>query len=57
MARDRLKSIETSDSVIDMDDKRAHSALRFSPHYYNTVDEIDHAVDTLGRLLREPASA
>ena len=52
-----VSSPERVDAVIDMDDKRAHSALRFSPHYYNTVDEIDHAVDTLGRLLREPASA
>ena len=52
-----VSSPERVDAVIDMDDKRARSALRFSPHYYNTADEIDHAVDTLGRLLREPASA
>ena len=52
-----VSSPERVDAVIDMDDKRARSALRFSPHYYNTAEEIDHAVDTLGRLLRETASA
>ena len=28
------------------------SALRLSPHYYNTDDELDRAVGTLGGLLR-----
>jgi selenocysteine lyase/cysteine desulfurase len=34
-------------AVIDMDEKRAGSALRFSPHYYNTEEEIERVVETL----------
>jgi selenocysteine lyase/cysteine desulfurase len=34
-------------AVIDMDEKRAASALRLSPHYYNTEDEVDRVVDQL----------
>ncbi len=34
-------------AVIDMDEKRAASALRLSPHYYNTEDEIDRVADQL----------
>jgi selenocysteine lyase/cysteine desulfurase len=34
-------------AVIDMDEKRAVSALRLSPHYYNTEEEIDRVVETL----------
>jgi selenocysteine lyase/cysteine desulfurase len=37
--------------VIDMDDKATSSALRISPHYYNTKEEIDTAVDALQELL------
>ncbi len=52
----RARGINTSaagreDAVIDMDTKGAASALRFSPHYYNTVEEIDTAVAALGELL------
>ncbi|HSJ06570.1 MAG TPA: aminotransferase class V-fold PLP-dependent enzyme [Longimicrobiales bacterium] len=28
-------------AVLDMDDKRAASAVRISPHYYNTVRDVD----------------
>jgi selenocysteine lyase/cysteine desulfurase len=38
--------------VIDMDEKGARSAIRISPHYYNTAAEIDTAVAALGELLR-----
>jgi selenocysteine lyase/cysteine desulfurase len=38
--------------VIDMDRKGAQSALRVSPHYYNTRAEIDAAVARLDELLR-----
>jgi selenocysteine lyase/cysteine desulfurase len=38
-------------AVIDMDEKRAASALRISPHYYNTEDEIDELVNGLRELL------
>jgi selenocysteine lyase/cysteine desulfurase len=48
----RAKGINTAASlrayaVIDMDEKRAASALRLSPHYYNTEEEIDRVVETL----------
>ena len=39
--------------MIDMDRKRAASALRISPHYYNTADEIDTAVEALEEVLKE----
>ena len=53
----RARGINTSspgreDAVIDMDEKAARSAIRISPHYYNTADEIDRAVGALGELLR-----
>src|SRR2546425_12975 len=37
---------------LDMDDKGARSVLRFSPHYYNTEDELNAAVGTLAELAR-----
>src|ERR1700732_3662917 len=48
----RTRGINSSASlrayaVIDMDEKGAASALRLSPHYYNTEDEIDRLVDQL----------
>ena len=55
----RERGINTSASfrdfaVIDMEEKRAISALRISPHYYNTEAEIDVVVDALTAL---PAKA
>ena len=52
----RRRGINTSsperlDAVIDMDEKGAASALRISPHYYNTAEEIDTLVGALGELL------
>jgi selenocysteine lyase/cysteine desulfurase len=52
----RARRINTSspgrdDAVIDMDAKHATSAIRISPHYYNTAGEIDTAVEALGELL------
>ena len=29
--------------MIDMDEKRVTSVLRFSPHYYNTEEELETA--------------
>lgn len=52
----RERGINTSspgreDAVIDMDAKGAASALRISPHYYNTDEEIDRAVDAIAELI------
>jgi selenocysteine lyase/cysteine desulfurase len=48
----RKKGINVSASfrqwaVLDMDAKKAESAVRISPHYYNTEEEIEAAVDAL----------
>lgn len=40
-----------SDAVLDMDAKGATSALRLSPHYYNTSEEIDRAAEAIGKTL------
>ena len=37
-------------AVIDMDDKRATAALRLSPHYYNTEEEVVRAVDEINSV-------
>jgi len=42
---------ERDDGVLDMDAKAATSVLRFSPHYYNTEDELDAAVAALAELV------
>jgi selenocysteine lyase/cysteine desulfurase len=52
----RARGINTSsplreDAVIDMDEKETSSALRISPHYYNTKEEIDTAVEALEEIL------
>jgi selenocysteine lyase/cysteine desulfurase len=52
----RARGINTSspqreDAVIDMDEKQTTSALRISPHYYNTREEVDTAVEALRELL------
>jgi selenocysteine lyase/cysteine desulfurase len=49
--RINTSSPEREDAVIDMDEKAATSALRISPHYYNTREEIDTAVETLREIL------
>ena len=38
-------------AVIDMDEKRAASALRISPHFFNTEEEITHCFEVLSKLL------
>ncbi|HET7296848.1 MAG TPA: aminotransferase class V-fold PLP-dependent enzyme [Gemmatimonadales bacterium] len=53
----RRRGINTSSAdrqsgVLDMDEKQTRTALRFSPHYYNTEDELDAAVTALAELAR-----
>lgn len=43
-------------AVIDMDEKRAVSALRISPHYYNTEAELDTLLETLKSLPAKAAA-
>lgn len=55
----RSRNINTSaavrdDALIDMDQKRATSALRISPHYYNTEAEIDLVCEALPEFRRAP---
>lgn len=52
----RRRHINTSASlgwygVIDMAEKHAESALRLSPHYYNTLEEVDAAVEALREIV------
>jgi len=52
----RARRINTSvsdrdDAVIDMDEKRVKSVLRFSPHYYNTAGELEAAALALEEEL------
>ena len=38
-------------AVMDFDDKGVENAVRVSPHYYNTEDEVEALVIALGRLV------
>src|SRR2546421_2407393 len=45
-------SSDRARGLVDMDEKRATSVLRFSPHYYNTEEELTTAVAALEELIR-----
>jgi selenocysteine lyase/cysteine desulfurase len=58
----RTRGINTSASlrayaVIDMDEKGAESALRLSPHYYNTEEEIDRVAEELKAVASKGCAA
>jgi selenocysteine lyase/cysteine desulfurase len=58
----RERSINTSASlgayaVIDMAEKNAASALRISPHYYNTESELDTLIEALKSLPAKAAAS
>lgn len=58
----RQRGINTSASlrayaVIDMAEKNANSALRISPHYYNTEAELDLLIDALKSLPAKAAAS
>jgi selenocysteine lyase/cysteine desulfurase len=40
------------DNPLDTQDRGAHPLIRFSPHYYNTDDEIDRATELAAELAR-----
>lgn len=46
-----LSSPGRTDAVIDMDEKLAASALRISPHYYNTAEEVEAAVAAISNCV------
>lgn len=53
----RIEKINTSSAshtagVIDMSAKNANSILRISPHYYNTVEEIDELAEVLNKIVK-----
>jgi selenocysteine lyase/cysteine desulfurase len=53
----RRRAINTSATfrqwaILDMEEKQVESALRVSPHYYNSEQEIDAVVDALRSLRR-----
>ena len=54
----RRRRINTSASLawyglIDMAEKKAEGALRLSPHYYNTLEEVDAAIEALREIVDE----
>jgi selenocysteine lyase/cysteine desulfurase len=58
----RTRGINTSASlrayaVIDMDEKRVSSALRLSPHYYNSEQEIERVVAELRTVTASSSAA
>ena len=38
---------------LDFEEKGVSSAVRISPHYYNTIDEVDRAADVIAELAAE----
>lgn len=44
-------ALDRSSAVLDFDDAGVDGALRLSPHYYNTDDEIDRALETLAAVV------
>jgi selenocysteine lyase/cysteine desulfurase len=46
-------AVDRTSAVLDLDEKGATSALRLSPHYYNTEAEIRTAVGALEGLVEE----
>jgi selenocysteine lyase/cysteine desulfurase len=57
----RARGVNTSAAmreyaVIDMDDKQAATAVRLSPHYYNTDAELESAVEALRSVVGRVAT-
>jgi selenocysteine lyase/cysteine desulfurase len=45
-------AIDRASAVLDMDEKGVEGALRMSPHYYNTEDEVDVLVEGVRELTK-----
>jgi selenocysteine lyase/cysteine desulfurase len=43
--------------LLDFTPRGVTSAIRLSPHYYNTDDEIATAVEAIRELIRSPGTA
>jgi selenocysteine lyase/cysteine desulfurase len=43
-------SVDRTSAVLDFDEKGVEGALRLSPHYYNTDQELDAAVEAVEEL-------
>ena len=50
--RINTSALDLASGLLDFDEKGVTGALRLSPHYYNTDDEIDRAVEAVARLAR-----
>jgi selenocysteine lyase/cysteine desulfurase len=48
-------AIDRASAVLDMDEKGVEGALRMSPHYYNTDDEVDVLVEAVSALAANPS--
>ncbi|MGD2070762.1 MAG: aminotransferase class V-fold PLP-dependent enzyme, partial [Gemmatimonadota bacterium] len=46
-------SLTRASAVLDFDETDVETALRVSPHYYNTEDEVAAFLDALGDIVRE----
>lgn len=46
-------ALDRSSAVLDFDDKGVGGALRLSPHYYNTEEEVQEKLETLDRVIVE----
>lgn len=54
LRRERIhtSSLDLGSGVIDFTEKGVEGALRVSPHYYNTEEEVDRFVDVMATLVR-----
>ena len=49
-ARVNVTTTVPEDNPLDTEDRGVHPLIRFSPHYYNTEDEIDRAAQLVAGL-------
>ncbi|MEU4426350.1 aminotransferase class V-fold PLP-dependent enzyme [Actinoplanes sp. NPDC024001] len=46
-----VTATEADDNQFDTEDRGVHPLVRFSPHYYNTSDELEHAAALVGAMV------